>query len=116
MQFSVDHYPLFEDQKVKYTSSYLNIPFLKLSIGLKNGTNDRVYVRYLGERFYVIAMNSRYEYLGLEVFDKEGEECGNVFLQGGEQIEECLSRKADKVFDMSIPWIIKSLQPYAEEY
>lgn len=51
------------------------------------GFDDDVYVFSGGGLYYVLAVNTRLPYIGLETFNEEGEPMGDIFLQEGESYE-----------------------------
>lgn len=41
-----------------------------------------------GGRTYLVAVNHRLQYVGVEAFDASGELAGEAFIQGGDRVEE----------------------------
>ena len=62
-----------------------------VSYRLSAGTSDDIHVFKSGATIYVLAINARFDYLGLDAYmSSEEDPIDNIFLQGEWAIRECL--------------------------
>ena len=62
----------------------------KTTIPIAAGRSDKVHVFFDSTVLYVLSINRRHEYVGLEIFDAtSGEEYDSIFLQHQSEIQHC---------------------------
>jgi len=77
---------------------------------LQCGKADDVDFYQEDDCIYVLSRNYSFEYIGLEVHDKETlKEIASIFLQGGEEIDEVLGKNG---IDRSAHHTVKLLKEY----
>ena len=82
---------------------------------LSCGDSDDVYAYAEGKGksrlLYVVSLNRRYDYVGLQFFGLEGQEVGSIFCQGEEHYCDILGPKG---LDLMPYNIAKSLRQYCD--
>lgn len=74
------------------------------------GTSDDIYVYREGDDIYVLTVNDRLGYVGLDIFSGDpAEKAGEMFLQTDYEIEEILGRRG---LDLSPPTMIRYMSNY----
>jgi len=89
-------------------------PGLELVIGnrvmpISAGHGDDIDVRTEGGEVFVLARNYRMGYVGLEVFDAEGERVGDIFIQSEDEAKELMGPQG---IHYSAPYCIRLLLNY----
>lgn len=93
-----------------------------------HGSNDEVVAYRDGHQVYVVSRDTRHPYVGIAVYDlgdvASGKQQANgrelydsidhtwdMFLQGTEQVEDCLGKRGD---DKSAWWIVRRMLQWME--
>lgn len=82
------------------------------SVVLAAGTSDHVTVLRIKDTVYILAVNKKLPYVGLEMMelqnDPDYDELGDgVFLQGSEKCEECLGKDWEDREDWELTGILE---------
>jgi len=73
------------------------------TIPIAAGRSDRVHVFKESTVLYVLSVNYRHDYIGMEIFDAaSGEEYDNIFLHYQWELEEYLGRRWRELAPMTI--------------
>ena len=72
----------------------------KHTVPIGAGSNDSVYVLREGEETYIVTINTRLDYVGLEIFDGDNSH-GDMFCQG-EQCNETVGYNWDTLTPITI--------------
>lgn len=73
------------------------------TIPIAAGRSDQIHVFREATILYVLSINYRHEYIGLEIFAaKSGEEYDSIFIQNNQDIKEYLSNKWESMKPVTI--------------